>query len=98
MTTQPSSQPENPAPTDEVARARETFEQSLSALTDRLAPASLAKEASETAKLAAADAGKVVTGHGLPADTSRRRRAVAVLATGAIVAVGIASKILQRGK
>lgn len=81
-----------------VDDARAALESSVAELLDRVQPAALAADAKERATAAVKDAGAVFTGGGLPEDDSRRRGAIALLATGGAVALLTLRAIVRRAR
>lgn len=81
----------------EIARTRAQLKSTVDELSDRLAPKTLANEAVDEAKLAAADLKRRVTGEVRPAGEPEPSKAGwIVLGTGAAVALAVVSRVLRK--
>lgn len=79
----------------EVLRARAELAATVDELTTRLAPKALADDAAQAAKLAADDAGALLSGRGLPVAKNRARNVKVLLGAAAGVVVIVAVIVIK---
>ncbi|SDS91858.1 DUF3618 domain-containing protein [Paraoerskovia marina] len=80
----------------EIAKTRAELAGTVDELTDRLAPANLARSAGAATKQAALDTQDFITGKGMPTTSPRRQRNVkALLGTAAAVAVAVTVVVIR---
>lgn len=102
--TTPTTPPTTPAPSKrelhaEIEQARRELGTALDELTTRLSPGYQASQLARGTKQAAADAGGLFTGRGLPDDGTHRARNAKVLlgatVVGAVAVVVLATRVLR---
>lgn len=79
----------------EVLRARAELAATVDELTTRLAPKALADDATQAAKLAAGDAGALLSGEGMPLAKNRARNVKVLLGAAAGVVVVVAVIVVK---
>ncbi|WP_402462816.1 DUF3618 domain-containing protein [Isoptericola aurantiacus] len=100
-TTNAASPEGGPAPTKreleaEVTRARRELSEALDELSTRLSPAYQASQLARGTKQAAADAGGLLSGQGVPDDGTHRARNAKILLGAVLTGVVVATVVVVR--